>query len=151
MIDDDRLLTYPKRFSPLPKTNHVFGELNLAAIELDSIRTFNYHQGSYSSSYSSSLTSSSSSINIDKQTKKARLYLVWHEYKNSSLLSTTNGNKIFSVIRGDQVRLLRRIGKSTLLVQKEDDGSIGFLPQSCLAHDQINSFLSVKGLKETVL
>jgi hypothetical protein len=132
-------------FSPLPKNNHVFGELNLAEIELDSLRT------SFSSSYSSSLTSSTSSINLDKQFQKYRSYLVWHEYRNSSLLSTTNGTKIFSVIRGDQVRLLRRIGKSTLLVQKEDDGSIGFLPQSCLAHDQINSFLSVKGLRETVL
>lgn len=134
---------YSKNISTLPKTNHVFGELNLAAIELDSSRP----------SYSSS---SSSSINLDKSSSKhrshrKRTYLVWHEYQNSSLLSTTNGTKIFSVIRGDQVRLLKRIGKSTLLVEKEDDGSIGFLPQSCLAHDQINSFLSVQGLRETVL
>ncbi len=149
--------TYSKTFSPLPKNNHVFGELNLAAIELDSLRTLDYHRGSLSSSYSSSLTSSSSSINHNKnQFRKSHFhrkgtYLVWHEYKNSSLLSATNGTKIFSVIRGDQVRLLKRIGKSTLLVQKEDDGSIGFLPQSCLAHDQIKSFLSVKGLRETVL
>jgi hypothetical protein len=143
--------TSSKAFSPLPKTNHVFGEINLAAIELDSLGALDCHRGSFSSSYSSSLASSSSSINLDKQSKKSRSYLVWHEYKNSSLLSSTNGTKIFSVIRGDQVRLLRRIGKSTLLVQKEDDGSIGFLPQSCLAHDQIKSFLSVKGLRETVL
>ncbi|CAF2503419.1 unnamed protein product [Rotaria sp. Silwood2] len=162
MMHDDPSLTYSKPLSNLPKTNHVFDELNLAAIELDSLRTLDCFHTSFSSSYSSSLTSSSSSINTDKQFNKSRchskkssqqkgMYLVWHEYKNSSLLSATNGTKIFSVIRGDQVRLLRRIGKSTLLVQKEDDGSIGFLPQSCLAHDQINSFLSVKGLKETVL
>lgn len=149
---------FSKNVSTLPKTQHVFGELNLAAIELDSVRTLDHARPSFSSSYSSSLTSSSSSINLDKQSKKhrthshrKRTYLVWHEYQNSSLLSATNGTKIFSVIRGDQVRLLKRIGKSTLLVQKEDDGSIGFLPQSCLAHDQINSFLSVKGLRETVL
>ena len=134
---------YSKNISTLPKTNHVFGELNLAAIELDSSRP----------SYSSSSTSSSSSIDLNKSSSKrrSRTYLVWHEYQNSSLLSATNGTKIFSVIRGDQVRLLKRIGKSTLLVQKEDDGSIGFLPQSCLAHDQINSFLSVQGLRETIL
>ncbi|CAF1205320.1 unnamed protein product [Rotaria sordida] len=162
MMYNDPSLTYSKTLSNLPKTNHVFDELNLAAIELDSLRTLDCYRTSLSSSYSSSLTSSLSSINTDEQLRKSRLhskkssrqkgtYLVWHEYKNSSLLSATNGTKIFSVIRGDQVRLLRRIGKSTLLVQKEDDGSIGFLPQSCLAHDQINSFLSVKGLKETVL
>lgn len=134
-----------------PKPHHDFGELNLAAIELDSVRTFDHSRSSFSSSYSSS---SSASINHDKSrshSHRKRTYLVWHEYQNSSLLSATNGTKIFSVIRGDQVRLLKRIGKSTLLVQKEDDGSIGFLPQSCLAHDQINSFLSVKGLRETVL
>jgi len=156
MIHDESSSRYPQACSTLPKNNHVFGELNLAAIELDSLRTLDYHRPSFSSSYSSSLTSSSSSINLDKQSKKSRshrkgTYLVWHEYKNSSLLSATNGTKIFSVIRGDQVRLLKRIGKSTLLVQKDEDGSIGFLPQSCLAHDQINSFLSVKGLRETVL
>ncbi|CAF3516404.1 unnamed protein product [Rotaria sp. Silwood1] len=162
MIYNDPSVTYSKTLSNLPKTNHVFDELNLAAIELDSLRTLDCYHTSFSSSYSSSLTSSLSSINNDEQSKKSRsdskkssqqkgTYLVWHEYKNSSLLSATNGTKIFSVIRGDQVRLLRRIGKSTLLVQKEDDGSIGFLPQSCLAHDQINSFLSVKGLRETVL
>ncbi len=156
MIDYNPSSTLSKTFSTLPKNSHVFGELNLAAIERDSLRTVDYHRASFSSSYSSSLTSSSSSINLDQHSKKSRShrkgsYLVWHEYKNSSLLSATNGTKIFSVIRGDQVRLLRRVGKSTLLVQKEDDGSIGFLPQSCLAHDQINSFLSVKGLRETVL
>ncbi|CAF1387065.1 unnamed protein product [Adineta steineri] len=165
MMTNDSSTPCSKNLSSLPKTNHIFGELNLAAIELDSIRTLDYHRGSFSSSsYSSSLTSSSSSLNTDRQLKnshtrrkqssqhsKKGTYLVWHEYKNSSLLSATNGTQIFSVIRGDQVRLLRRIGKSTLLVQKEDDGSIGFLPQSCLAHDQINSFLSVKGLRETVL
>lgn len=139
---------YSKNISKLPKTSHVFGELNLAAIELDSVRTFNSSHPSYSSSSSSS---SSSSINLNKSSSQKRTYLVWHEYHNSSLLSTTNGTKIFSVIRGDQVRLLKRIGKSTLLVQKDDDGSIGFLPQSCLAHDQIHSFLSVQGLRETVL
>lgn len=133
-------------FSPLPKTNQVFGELNLAAIELDSL-----HRTSLSTTSSSSSLSSSPIIHSNKKKHRKNLYLVWHEYKNSSLLSTTNGTKIFSVVRGDQVRLLKRIGKSTLLVQKEDDGSIGFLPQSCLAHDQINSFLSVKGLRETVL
>lgn len=122
----------------------MFGELNLAAIELDSLRT------SFSSSSYSSSSSSSISINNERYHRK-RAYLVWHEYKNSSLLSTTNGTNIFSVVRGDQVRLLKRIGKSTLLVQKEDDSSIGFLPQSCLAYQQINSFLSTKGLKETVL
>jgi hypothetical protein len=155
MLRYDSSSAHSKPFSPLPKNSHIFGELNLAAIELDSLRTSDYHRASLSSSYSSSLTSSSSSINTDKQLKKSSQrkgsYLVWHEYKNSSLLSATNGTKIFSVIRGDQVRLLRRIGKSTLPVQKEEDGSIGFLPQSCLAHDQINSFLSVKGLRETVL
>lgn len=131
-----------------PKTNsNVFGELNLAAIELDSLHT-SFSRSSCSSSSSSS--SSTNSINDEKHNRK-RTYMVWHEYKNSSLLSTTNGTKTFSVIRGDQVRLLKRIGKSTLLVQKEDDGSIGFLPQSYLAYHQINSFLSLKGLKETVL
>ncbi|CAF0956533.1 unnamed protein product [Rotaria sordida] len=135
------LTTYEK-----PNSN-VFGELNLAAIELDSLRT-SFSSSAYSSTSSSS--SSSTSTNNGKYHRK-QTYLVWHEYKNSSLLSTTNGTNIFSVIRGDQVRLLKRIGKSTLLVQKEDDGSIGFLPQSCLACHQINSFLSLKGLKETVL
>lgn len=160
MLTYDSLSSYSKTLPSLPKTNHVFGELNLAAIELDSLRTIDYHREPSSSSTTSS--SSSSSINTEEKSRKSRhrkkksskrkgTYLVWHEYKNSSLLSATNGTKIFSVIRGDQVRLLRRIGKSTLLVQKEDDGSIGFLPQSCLAHDQINSFLSVKGLRETVL
>ncbi|CAF3166007.1 unnamed protein product, partial [Rotaria sp. Silwood2] len=140
------LTTYDK-----PNSN-VFGELNLAAIELDSLRT-SFSSTSYSSSSSSASSASSSSstsMNNEKQNRK-QIYLVWHEYKNSSLLSTTNGTNMFSVIRGDQVRLLKRIGKSTLLVQKEDDGSIGFLPQSCLAYHQINSFLSLKGLKETVL
>lgn len=165
MIRNDPSLTFSKTLSTMPKTNPVFDELNVAAIELDSLRTLDCYRASFESSYSSSLTSSSSSsssINMDQSTKKSRshskrksqqrgTYLVWHEYQNSSLLSATNGTKIFSVVRGDQVRLLRRIGKSTLLVQKEDDGSIGFLPQSCLAHDQINSFLSVKGLRETVL
>jgi hypothetical protein len=162
MMPCDPSITYSKTLSSLPKTSHIFGELNLAAIELDSLRTLDCHRASFTSSYSSSSTSSTSSINTDKQSHKSRYpqkklprqkgtYLVWHEYKNPSLLSKTNGTNIFSVIRGDQVRLLRRIGKSTLLVQKEDDGSIGFLPQSCLAHDQINSFLSVKGLRETVL
>lgn len=162
MLTYDPSSSYSKTLPSLPKNNHIFGELNLAAIELDSLRTIDYHHPSFSSSYSSSLTSSSSSINTEQHFSKSRrhrkktskqkgTYLVWHEYKNSSLLSATNGTKIFSVIRGDQVRLLKRIGKSTLLVQKEDDGSIGFLPQSCLAHDQINSFLSVKGLRETVL
>ncbi|CAF1103081.1 unnamed protein product [Adineta ricciae] len=128
---------------PSPQTNpNMFGELNLAAIELDSLRT-----SLSSSSYSSS--SSSYSINNDKQLK--RTFLVWHGYKNSALLSTTHGPKIFSVRRGDQVRLLKRIGKSTLLVEKQDDGVIGFLPQTCLAQHQINSFLSLKGLRETVL
>jgi len=122
--------------------SNIFGELNLAAIELDSLRT-----SFTSSSYSSS---SSSSININKNQRKKQIYLVWNEYQNSSLLSNTNERKIFSVKRGDQVHLLKRIGKSTLLVQK-DDGSIGFLPQTCLAHHQINSFLSLKGLRETVL
>jgi len=124
-------------------TTNVFGELNLAAIELDSLQT-SFSSSSYSSSSSSSL------INNEKNSRK-QIFLVWNEYQNSSLLSKTNGTKTFSVKRGDQVRLLKHIGKSTLLVQKEDDGSIGFLPQSCLAHDQINSFLSVKGLRETVL
>ncbi|CAF3555876.1 unnamed protein product [Rotaria socialis] len=118
--------------------SNVFGELNLAAIERDSLRT------------SASSSSSSISMNNEKIHQK-RKYLVWHEYKNSSLLSATNGASIFSVIRGDQVHLLERIGKSTLIVQKETDGSIGFLPQSCLAYHQIDSFLSLKGLKETVL
>ncbi|UJR38409.1 hypothetical protein I4U23_031077 [Adineta vaga] len=169
MLTYDPSSSYSKTLPSLPKNTHIFGELNLAAIELDSLRTIDYHRPSFSSSYSSSLTSSTSSVNTEQEVQKSRrhkkkstssssasskqkgTYLVWHEYKNSSLLSATNGTKIFSVIRGDQVRLLRRIGKSTLLVQKEDDGSIGFLPQSCLAHDQINSFLSVKGLRETVL
>ena len=106
---------------------HVFGELNLAAIERDSLRT------------SFTLTT------------RRRTFLVWHEYHNRSLLSSEDPSMLFSVTRGDQVRLLRRIGKSTLLVQKEDDGSVGFLPQTCLADDQIQSFLSVKGLRETVL
>jgi hypothetical protein len=126
----------------LSTNSNVFGELNLAAIELDSLRT-----SFTSSSYSSS---SSSSINNEKNLQK-QIFLVWYEYQNSSLLSNTNGTKTFSVKRGDQVRLLKRIGKSTLLVQKEDDGSIGFLPQTCLVHHQINSFLSLKGLRETVL
>lgn len=156
MINNDPTKTYSKPFSTLPKNSHVFGELNLAAIELDSIRTLDYYRSSFSSDYSSSLSSSSSSINKSKQTKSSskhrkRTYLVWHQYENSAISSPTNRSKTFSVVRGDQVKLLKRIGKSTLLVQKEDDGSIGFLPQSCLAHDQINSFLSVKGLKETVL
>ncbi|CAF1026779.1 unnamed protein product [Adineta steineri] len=130
--------------SPQANTN-IFGELNLAAIELDSLRT-----SLSSSSYSSS---SSSSINNDNNNNpnEKRTFLVWHEYTNSSLLSTTNGTKIFSVKRGDQVRLLKQIGKSTLLVQKQEDGLIGFLPQTCLAQHQINSFLSLKGLRETVL
>ena len=168
MLTNDRAASYSKTLSSLPKNTHVFGELNLAAIELDSLRTIDYHRGSLSSSYSSSVTSSSASIHTDQPRPKSRRhrkkssssssasqrkgsYLVWHEYKNSSVLSATNGAKVFSVVRGDQVRLLRRIGKSTLLVQKEDDGAVGFLPQACLAHDQINSFLSVKGLRETVL
>jgi hypothetical protein len=124
------------------KISNVFGELNLAAIELDSLRT-SFSSSSYSSS-------SSSSINNEKNHGK-QIFLVWNEYQNSSLLSQTNGTNTFSVRRGDQVRLLKRIGKSTLLVQKEDDGSIGFLPETCLAHHQINSFLSLKGLRETVL
>ena len=122
------------------RNSSVFGELNLAAIELDSLRT----------SFTSSSYSSSSSINNEKYHGK-RTFLVLHEYKNSSLLSTTNGTKIFSVKYGDRVRLLKRIGKSTLVVQKEDDGSIGFLPQSCLEYHQINSFLFFKDLRETVL
>jgi hypothetical protein len=97
----------------LSTNSNVFGELNLAAIELDSLRT-----SFTSSSYSSS---SSSSINNEKNLQK-QIFLVWYEYQNSSLLSNTNGTKTFSVKRGDQVRLLKRIGKSTLLVQKEDDG-----------------------------
>jgi hypothetical protein len=127
----------------LSTNSNVFGELNLAAIELDSLRTSLTSSSLYSSS-------SSSSINNEKYPRK-QLFLVWHEYENSSLLSKTNGIKTFSVKRGDQVHLLKRIGKSTLLVQKDDDGSIGFLPQTCLAHHQINSFLSLKGLRETVL
>jgi hypothetical protein len=126
----------------LSTNSNVFGELNLAAIELDSLRT------SFTSSSLSS--SSSSSINNEKNHRK-QIFLVWHEYQNSSLLSKTNGTKTFSVQRGDQVRLLKHIGNSTLLVQKENDGSIGFLPQTCLAHHQINTFLSLKGLRETVL
>ncbi len=125
-------------------SSNVFGELNLAAIELDSLRT-SFSSSSYSS------TSSSSSHREKKNHSGKQIFLVWNEYENSSLLSKTNGTKIFSVRRGDQVRLLKRMGKSTLLVQKEDDGSIGFLPQTCLAYHQINSFLSLKGLRETVL
>lgn len=131
---------YPSK--KLTTNSNIFGELNLAAIERDSLRT------SFTSSSNSS--SSSLSINQEKNSRK-QFYLVWHEYENSSLLSKTNGTKTFSVKRGDQVRLLKRIGKSTLLVQKQDDRSIGFLPQTCLAHHQINSFLSLKGLRETVL
>ena len=125
--------TYTNTF---PVNSNVFGELNLDAIELDSLRT--------------SFTSSSINNN-EKNSSEKQLYLVWHQYQNSSLLSNTNNNNIFSVKRGDQVRVLKRIGKSTLLVQKDDDGSIGFLPQTCLAHHQINTFLSLKGLRETVL
>lgn len=160
----DRPRKHWNTMTSLPKTSHIFGELNLEAIELDSIRTIDYHRPSFSSSYSSSssLTSSSSSIHTDKQSRKSRqskknsskgkgIFLVWHEYQNPSLLSTKHGTKLFSVIRGDQVKLLRRIGKSMLLVEKQGDGSIGFLPQTCLADDQIQSFLSVKGLRETVL
>ena len=162
-IDPHSSIQSWKSFLPLQTKNQVFGELNLAAIELDSIRTVDYHRLSVSSSYSSSVSSSTSSLNTNdqqfianhqqhkKRSLKKQTFLVWHEYKNTSLLSTTHGAKIFSVIRGDQVRLLRRIGKSTLLVQKEEDGSIGFLPQACLADDQIQSFLSVKGLRETIL
>ena len=155
----DSSLTSSKTLSLLPKVNDVFDELNLTAIELDSLRTFDCHR---SSSSSSSLTSLSSLTNVEEQFTKSssrekkfsRLkgtYLVWHEYKNTSLLSTTNEPKLFSVTRGDRVRLLRRIDKLTLLVQKEGDGSVGFLPQSSLADDQVNTFLSVEGLKETVL
>ena len=126
-----------------PEANpKIFGELNLAAIELDSLRT-----SLSSSSYSSS---SSSSVNNDKQHHK-QTCLVWHEYQNPALLTTGNGTNVFVVQRGDQVRVLKRIGKTNLLVQKPDDGTIGFLPQTCLAHHQINSFLSLKGLRETVL
>lgn len=135
---------YPLKTSEKSNAN-AFGELNLAAIERDSLRT------SFSSSSYSSSSSSSSISKTNETSNRKRTYLVWHEYKNSSILSTRNGAKIFSVTRGDQVRLLKRVGKSTLLVQKEEDDSIGFLPQSCLAFDQINSFLSLKGLKETVL
>jgi hypothetical protein len=124
-------------------STNVFGELNLAAIERDSLRT-SFSSSSYSSS-------SSSSSHREKKNSGKQIFLVWNEYENASLLSKTNGTKTFSVRRGDQVRLLKRMGKSTLLVQKEDDGSIGFLPQTCLAHHQINSFLSLKGLRETVL
>ena len=130
----------------LPSHSNVFGELNLTAIELDSLRT----------SFSSSSYSSSSSIQQEKRShsrkqQRQQLFLVWHEYENHSSFSQTNGSKPFSVRRGDQVRLLKRMGKSTLLVQKDDDGSIGFLPQTCLTHHPINSFLSLKGLRETVL
>ncbi|UJR07729.1 hypothetical protein I4U23_012014 [Adineta vaga] len=140
-------LSTPIPPAPAPENDsNIFGELNLAAIELDSLRT------SLSSSSYSSSSSSSYSINNDKHARHSkRTFLVWHEYHNSSLLSTTQGTKIFSVRRGDQVRLLKRIGKSTLLVEKQDDGTIGFLPQTYLAHHQINSFLSLKGLRETVL
>jgi len=139
-------MTHCNQSKTLSTNSNVFGELNLAAIERDSLRT-----SFVSSSYlSSSSSSSSSSINNEKYPRK-QLFLVWREYENSSLLSKTNGTKTFSVKRGDQVYLLKRIGKSTLLVQKEDDGLIGFLPQTCLADHQINSFLSLKGLRETVL
>jgi hypothetical protein len=57
----------------LSTNSNVFGELNLAAIELDSLRT-----SLTSSSYSSS---SSSSINNEKYPRKP-LFLVWHEYEN---------------------------------------------------------------------
>jgi hypothetical protein len=137
-------MTHSHQSKTLSTNSNVFGELNLAAIERDSLRT------SFASSSYSSSSSSSSSINNEKYPRK-QLFLVWHEYENSSLLSKTNGTKIFSVKRGDQVYLLKRIGKSTLLVQKEDDGLIGFLPRTCLADHQINSFLSLKGLRETVL
>jgi hypothetical protein len=123
-------------------SNNVFGELNVAAIELDSLRT-SFSSSSYSSS-------SSASSHREKNSRK-QLFLVWNEYENPSLYSKMDGTKTFAVRRGDQVRLLKRMGKSTLLVQKQDDGSIGFLPQTCLAHHQINSFLSLKGLRETVL
>jgi hypothetical protein len=88
-------------YSQTSTTNpNIFGELNLAAIELDSLQT-----SISSASYSSS---SSSSIQNEKYHRK-QTFLVWHEYENSSLLSTTNGTKTFSVIRGDQVRLLKRV------------------------------------------
>lgn len=126
--------------------------MNIAAIELDSLQ---HSSPSLSSSPSSSLSSSSSGASVSfsqkRKSQHKRTFLVWHQYENSSILSTDNGSKQFSVQRGDQVRLLRRIGKSTLLVQKEDDGSIGFLPQTCLAPHEINSFLSLKGLRETIL
>lgn len=123
---DSSLWTRPQFTSIDTPNSSIFGELNLAAIELDSLQT--------------------SPISKDQQS-----YLVWNDYRTFQHSPNANGTRTFAVRRGDQVRLVRRIGKSTLLVQKQDDGSIGFLPQSCLAHHQVNSFLTLKGLRETVL
>jgi len=123
---DSSLWMRPQFTSIDTPNSSIFGELNLAAIELDSLQT--------------------SPIAKDQQS-----YLVWNDYRTFQHSPNANGTRTFAVRRGDQVRLVRRIGKSTLLVQKQDDGTIGFLPQSCLAHHQINSFLTLKGLRETVL
>lgn len=134
-----------------PLENSLFDDLNLAAIELDCLDRFSASLSCSSRSSSSFSSELHNRWSIDEPKSPKEIFVVVHEHKSPSEVFLDEQKKVFSVQRGDQVLLLRRMGKSTLLVQKCEDGSVGFLPQICLASHQINSFLSLKGLRETVL
>jgi len=111
-----------------------FSEINLDAIEKDSLvqPIINKNQQQ-----------------INKNSLKLQynnVFTITKDYRSS--------RASFSVKRGDNVRVLKQVGRACFLVRKQDNGQIGFLPKALMVPTtttKIDTFLEMHGYRETVI
>ncbi len=114
-----------------------FSEINLDAIEKDSLAQQQQQQ---------------TIINPNDQQFKKKfntqhsLFTITKDYRSS--------RASFSVKRGDNVYVLKQVGRACLLVRKQNTGQIGFLPKALMVPattTKVDTFLEMHGYRETVI
>lgn len=109
-----------------------FSEINLDAIEKDSLVQPNVDKSSSQAKTGSKASSAACTIIKDYRSSRAS----------------------FSVKRGDQVQVLKQVGRACFLVRKQNSGQIGFLPKALMAPStttKVDTFLEMHGYRETVI
>jgi hypothetical protein len=107
-----------------------FSEINLDAIEKDSL--IHHHQHQYQPK---KLPNSQHS-----------LFTIIKDYRSS--------RASFSVKRGDHVYVLKQVGRACYLVRKHNNGQIGFIPKTLVLpapSTRVDAFLETHGYRETII
>jgi hypothetical protein len=78
-----------------------------------------------------------------------------HPYLFSIVNNYRSSRASFAVERGDLVHLLKQVGRACVLVRKQNNGQIGFIPRALLAptvaSSRIETFLEMHEYRETII